>query len=131
MISNLEQHISVKTARILGSVYFFLLGLINFVATFIYAEIRLLDLITVVVCALPFLMRKKMFLLVFGIVAACISVYGTVGGLVFLRNPQVHTSKIAFFMGFLLTGSAFLSSLLLIFAGSSDENLNPGSLSKA
>ncbi|MBE7169003.1 MAG: hypothetical protein INR73_00335 [Williamsia sp.] len=121
----IEQRISAKAAKLVGSVYFLLLGLTNFVATFIYAEVKPLDSLTAVICALPFLIRKKMLLLVFGAVAAIISAYGAFACLIFSVNPQVQTSKIAFLMGFLLTGSALVSSLLLIIAGTSNENVKP------
>lgn len=128
---DIKQRISIRTAKLVGSIYFLLLGLINFVATFMYAEVRLLDAITAVVCVLPFLIKKKMFLLLFGIMTAFISLYGMFAGLVFIADPQVQTSKISFLMGFLLTGSALSASLLLILAGISDENLKLSSLNKA
>lgn len=128
---NIKQLISVRTAILVGSIYFLSLGLINFVATFIYAEIRTLDTITLLVCVLPLLIRNKKFLLLFGIVVAFISLYGMFAGLVLIADPRVQTSNISFFMGFVLTGSALLSSLLLIFAGISYENLHPNLPSQA
>ena len=127
---DIKQLISVRTAALVGSIYFLLLGLINFIATFIYAEIRSLDIITAVVCILPILTRNKTFLMSFGIVTAFISLYLMFAGLVFMADPRVQTSNISFFMGFLLMGSALLSSLLLIFAGISDENLKLNSINK-
>ena len=115
MVTNTEQRIRI--AKLVGSWYFLLLGLVNFIATFIYSEIKWLDSITLAICILPLLINKKIFLLIFGIVAAFISFYLFLACLAFSLNPEVQTSQISFFMGFLLTGSALFSSLLLIFVG--------------
>ena len=130
MSRNIPQRFNARTAKLVGSSYFLLLGLTNLVATFIFAEIRMLDTITLVVCILPFLINRKLFHLLFGIITALIAIYLTIAGLTFMINPAVHTSTISFLMGFLLTGSALLASLLLIFSGSSDGDLKLYALNK-
>ncbi|MEO6915819.1 MAG: hypothetical protein ABI151_09365 [Chitinophagaceae bacterium] len=120
----MRKSISIKTATLIGTIYFLLLGLINLVATFIYAEVRSLDLIITVVCFLPLLVPKTMFLLVFGIVAALISAYLILAAMSFSLDQKVQTSKISVLMGFLLLGSALLASLLLIFSANSSEKFS-------
>lgn len=117
----MENRLSLKTARMIGSFYFLLLGVINLVATSIFAEIHALDLITAAICTLPVLINNKMFLTMFGLVAGLISFYLFFAGLSFSLEPNTQTSKVAFAMGFLFIGSAFAASVLLIYSGKAER----------
>jgi hypothetical protein len=114
-ISEKEQ--KLKTAKLVGSIYFLGLGLINFCATYYYAKIHLLDFIILSFGFLPLLINHRIFLLLFGLLAGFISLYMGFACLTFNLNPEIHTSQTSYNMGYLLAVTSFLSSLLLVYVG--------------
>jgi putative exporter of polyketide antibiotics len=114
-ISKKEQ--KLKAAKLVGALYFLGLGLINFCATFFYSQIHLLDVIILSFGFLPLVIKHRSFSLIFGLFAGFISLYLGFACFTFNLNPQIHTSQTAYNMGYLLSVTAFLSSLLLIYVG--------------
>jgi hypothetical protein len=110
--------INSQRAKFIGSIYFLLLGLINFVATFLNSEVRSIDTITLLACILPLAIGKKWFLFLFGVLGVFISTYVIIGGLVVTLRGPVQTSGISLVMGCLFIVSMLLVSLLLIYASS-------------
>jgi hypothetical protein len=114
-ISDKEQ--KIKTAKLVGSMYFIALGLINFCATFYYAKINLIDFIILSFGVLPLLINHRLFFLIFGLLAGFISLYMGFACLTFNLNPEIPTSQTSYNMGYLLAVTSFLSSLLLVYVG--------------
>jgi len=115
IISEKEQ--KLKAAKLIGSVYFLGLALINFYATFYYSKIHVIDVIILLFGFLPLLIKHRSFSLIFGLFAGAISLYLGFACFTFNLNPQIHTSQTAYNMGYLLSVTAFLSSLLLVYVG--------------
>ena len=107
----------LKTAKLVGSLYFLGLGLINFSATIFYSKIYLIDFIILSFGFLPLLVNRKLFFLIFGLLAGFISLYIGFACLSFNLNPEIHTSQTSYNMGYLLAVTSFLSSLLLVYVG--------------
>jgi hypothetical protein len=114
-ISKKEQ--KLNAAKLVGSVYFLGLALINFCATFYYSKIHLIDVIILSFGFLPLLIKHRSFSLIFGLMAGFISLYMGYACLSFNLNPQIHTSQTDYNVGYLLSVTAFLSSLLLVYVG--------------
>ena len=112
-----KQNIKIKRLRLFGSLFFALAGIVNFVASSIYVGIQTLDIVILIVSILPLLIRKKMFLLIFGLFACFISLYMGYACLTFSLNPKIQTSDLDFFMGFSLSFFLLIASLALIYVG--------------
>ncbi|MEJ7691708.1 hypothetical protein [Daejeonella sp.] len=117
-MKNLSEEQKLKRAKLIGSVYFLLLGLINFGATLYFSNIYVIDYAILLLGCLPILINRKPFYLGFGIVAGLISLYMAFAGLIFNFNPEIKTSQVAFNMGYLLAFSILFSSILLVYVGS-------------
>ena len=115
IIAQKEQ--KLKAAKLVGSMYFLMLGLINFCATLFYSSIYLIDFIILLFGFLPLLVNRRLFFLSFGLLASFISLYMGFACLTFNINPEIHTSQASYNMGYLLAVSSFLSSLLLVYVG--------------
>lgn len=114
-ISNIKQ--VFKTAKFVGSTYFLMLGVINFSATSFYSKITPVDFIILSFGFLPILINKKLFYLVFGLLASVICLYMGFACFTFNLNPNIHTSQTSYNMGYLFIITCFLFSLLLVYSG--------------
>ena len=107
----------MKLAKLLGCLYFLLLGLINFGATPYYSSIHAIDFTILLLGCLPIIVNRKEFNLFYGIIAALISLYMFVAALNFNLSPEIKTTQLAFNMGYLLQFSMIICSCLLVFTG--------------
>lgn len=105
-----------KTAKQIGAIYFMFLGLVNFGATLILAEINSLDVVILALACLPLVVDKNYFYFSFGVLAAVLALFLGFACLTF--NPTIGTSAFSYFMGYLLCISLLVASFLLIYGGS-------------
>ncbi len=116
-VKNLSEEQKLKWAKLSGSLYFLLLGVINFGATLYYSNIFAIDYTILLLGCLPILINRRSFFLVFGIFGSLISLYMAFAALIFNFNPEIKTSQLAFNMGYLLATSILFSSVLLVYVG--------------
>lgn len=107
-----------KTAKLIGAIYFLLLGLVNFGATWIFAEINNLDVVILAIACLPLIVNKDYFSFSFGSLTAFIAFFLGYACFTFNVDPNISTSAFSFFMGYLLSVSMFAASFLLIYGAS-------------
>ncbi|MES2458426.1 MAG: hypothetical protein V4594_22905 [Bacteroidota bacterium] len=110
------QSLNPHKAKLTGSLYFIALGFSNFGFTILNGHFRPLDVVILVLSALPLLVNKRLFTLLFGLIAGFMSVYIGIACLVFNFVKETGTSQTDFMMGYLLAFTCLLSSLLLVYA---------------
>lgn len=107
-----------KTAKLIGAIYFLLLGLVNLGATWAFAEINNLDIIIIAIACLPMIINKNYFSISFGVLSTFIAVFLGYACFMFHVDPNISTSAVSFFMGYLLSASMLVASFLLIYGAS-------------
>ena len=114
----------IKIIKLLAALYFLILGVFSFSASLYDNVFTWLDLVLLLFSCLPLIINKRIILLAFGMLAGCASIYIMYACLSFSLIPQLLTTGIAFFMGFVLGSSSLSASLALIYVGlqSSDKN---------
>ncbi len=113
-----------KVAKLIGAIYFLILGVLNFGATLIFAEIRILDIVILALACLPLLINRNYFYFSFGILAAIIALFLGYACLTFNLDPAIGTSGFSYFMGYLLSASLLVASFLLVYGGSQSHMVN-------
>lgn len=111
-------------AKLIGSMYFLLLGLVNFGATWAFAEINNLDIVILAIVCLPLIVNKDYFYFSFGVLAGLIAFFLGFACLTFNLDPTIGTSAFSYFMGYLLSVSMLAASFLLIYGGSQTLTVN-------
>ena len=111
----------LKNAWLIGSVYFVLLGVINFSATLWNGKLGTLDLLILLMFVLPLLINKKTFSLLFGIIAGLISLYMGFAAFMFNLTPNIETSQTAFIMGYLFIAATLSACILLLYSSGSSS----------
>lgn len=117
-----RQDLKTEKLRLFGCIFFAVVGITNLFASITDNSFHTLDLIILIVSILPMLIRKKMFLLLYGIVSCFIALFIGYACLTFSLNPEVKTSLFTFFMGFLLSFLTLTASLALIYVGLQSSN---------
>jgi hypothetical protein len=119
-------HSKVKKAKLAGSVYFILLGLMNIINTTSGGRLHWKDAAILVLFCTPLLVNKKIYYLLFGGAAAALWLYGLysvfnshtlyIRGASEYNDPHISPA-LAFTVGYLFTAVSAFFSLLLVYAG--------------
>ena len=100
--------------KTMGIVFFALAGVINLVATLAFSELHALDWIILAVFSLPALIRKRLFLLAYGMTFALLLSLSLFLGLIYVLDARHNTSAAHFIQGLLLGGSLLSASFFLM-----------------
>lgn len=114
----LDKNKKRKTAKLIGAMYFLLLGLVNFGATWMFAQINNLDIVILAIACLPIIINKDYIYISFGALSTFIAFFLGYACFKFNVDPNVSTSAVSFFMGYLLITSMLVASFLLIYGAS-------------
>lgn len=105
-----------KLAQLIGSMYFLILGVVNFIATLLFAAIYPIDIVILILCYLPIIINNNLFLAIFGGIGILVAFVIGFACLAFNFDPSNSTSQFSLFGGYLLSASLFFASFLLIYA---------------
>lgn len=100
-----------------AGLFFIGLATLNLILTVMNVGVRLFDLLILILVVVPFIMNKRKIFLLFGFLSGLTSLYMTVGCLIFSLNPDIQTSAMEFFMGFVLSIMSLTFSIGLIYVG--------------
>lgn len=118
-----------KKALLMGCLYFVVLALINLLTMLIDNQVTPIDLIILLITALPLLINKKIFSLFFGGLGVLFSLYILIAILIVHTNPEInHLSKLPILIGYLFAGMTIIASLLLVYSGTYSTEKNRFSL---
>jgi hypothetical protein len=116
----------VKLARLAGSGYFLLLGLVNLIAMAVNNKLGWRDFVLLAFLATPLILRKKIYYLFFGALGALFWLYMLyqvfqthvlyVRDVSSYNNPHMSPAG-AFTVGYLFTAVSTCFSLMLVYVG--------------
>jgi len=118
---------NTRKPKLIGSLYFIMLALVNLACTLLYGKLSWLDVVLLAVTCLPLLINKKMFYFFYGLLN-CL-VWLIIGILVFSNHMeairlQMHMPAKFIFAGYGLTVVGLFASLLLVYAGINSDEKN-------